>query len=169
MTDGGDLVPTDLAGGPYCTNCGSHVEPGVFACLSCGFKPDAHAAYCRSCGVALRAGQVVCVRCGAGVPTTVGATAAGLGSSGKNRIAAALLAFFLGGLGVHKFYLGRNGAGVAMLAITIGGTCLGMFLIVPFLGPLVIGVIAFVEFIIYLTKSDAEFEEIYVRQGKDWF
>jgi cold shock CspA family protein len=29
----------------------------------------------------------------------------------KNKIVAALLAFFIGGLGVHKFYLGKNQAG----------------------------------------------------------
>ena len=30
----------------------------------------------------------------------------------KSRIAAALLAFFLGGFGVHKFYLGKIGQGI---------------------------------------------------------
>lgn len=34
---------------------------------------------------------------------------------------------------------------------------------------LIIGVIAFVEFIIYLTKSDEEFEQIYVTGQKPWF
>jgi hypothetical protein len=34
---------------------------------------------------------------------------------------------------------------------------------------MVIGVIAFVEFIIYLTKSDEEFEQIYVTGKKVWF
>ena len=33
----------------------------------------------------------------------------------KNKTTAALLALFLGGLGVHKFYLGRSGTGVAYL------------------------------------------------------
>jgi TM2 domain-containing membrane protein YozV len=33
----------------------------------------------------------------------------------KNRIAAALLAFFLGSLGIHKFYLGKNVEGVLYL------------------------------------------------------
>lgn len=33
----------------------------------------------------------------------------------KNKTTAALLAIFLGGVGVHKFYLGRAGSGVAYL------------------------------------------------------
>jgi TM2 domain-containing membrane protein YozV len=33
----------------------------------------------------------------------------------RNRSVAALLAFFVGGLGVHKFYLGKNVAGILYL------------------------------------------------------
>jgi TM2 domain-containing membrane protein YozV len=33
----------------------------------------------------------------------------------KNRFVAALLAFFLGSFGIHKFYLGQNGWGLAYL------------------------------------------------------
>lgn len=33
----------------------------------------------------------------------------------KNRIVAVLLAFFLGGFGIHKFYLGKNFAGILYL------------------------------------------------------
>lgn len=33
----------------------------------------------------------------------------------KSRAVAALLAFFLGGLGVHKFYLGQTGWGILYL------------------------------------------------------
>jgi TM2 domain-containing membrane protein YozV len=81
----------------------------------------------------------------------------------KNRIAAALLAFFLGSLGVHKFYLNKVGAGVAMLLISIFG------LILLGLPTLVIWVISFVEFIIYLTMSDEQFELKYVKGDQAWF
>lgn len=88
-------------------------------------------------------------------------SAAASGSSKK--IAAALLAFFLGAFGAHKFYLGYQKQGIIMLLVFIFGWIL---LGIP---SLIIGVIAFVEFIIYLTKSDEEFEQIYVTGQKPWF
>lgn len=81
----------------------------------------------------------------------------------KNKIAAALLAFFLGCFGAHKFYLGHTKEGVIMLLITLFGSLL------LFVGPLVTGVIALVEAIMYITKSDREFYDTYVAGGKAWF
>ena len=40
---------------------------------------------------------------------------------GKSKIVAALLAFFLGSLGIHKFYLGKTKAGVIHIALGVGG------------------------------------------------
>jgi len=83
--------------------------------------------------------------------------------SEKNKIVAALLAFFLGIFGVHKFYLGYTTAGIIML---ICGTVGWIFLAIP---PLIVGVIAFIEFIIYLVKSDQKFYEEYVVGKRTWF
>jgi TM2 domain-containing membrane protein YozV len=40
--------------------------------------------------------------------------------SEKSRLTAALLVFFLGGLGIHRFYVGKVGTGILIL-VTIGG------------------------------------------------
>lgn len=41
--------------------------------------------------------------------------------SDKSKVAAALLSFFLGMLGIHRFYLGRVGSGTVMLICTVLG------------------------------------------------
>ena len=88
----------------------------------------------------------------------------GSSSSGMSkRVVAALFAFFLGSFGAHKFYLGMTKPAVIMLCVWfLGWILLG----IP---SLVISIIAFIEFIIYLTKSDEEFESIYVIGKKGWF
>lgn len=82
---------------------------------------------------------------------------------GKSKIVAALLAFFLGWLGIHKFYLGCSTAGIIMLAGSLGGFIL---LGIP---TMIIAVIGFIEFIMYLIKSDDDFNRIYVENQKCWF
>jgi TM2 domain-containing membrane protein YozV len=42
------------------------------------------------------------------------------GKSEKSNVVALLLCLFLGGLGVHRFYVGKIGTGIAML-LTLGG------------------------------------------------
>jgi len=72
-------------------------------------------------------------------------------------------AIFLGGLGVHKFMLGYKRAGWIMLAIGV----LGWF---PFAIPtLIVGLIGVIEGILYLRKTDAEFEATYLRGRREWF
>ena len=72
--------------------------------------------------------------------------------SDKSKIAAALLAFFLGTLGVHNFYLGHNSRGAIQLALTVFGWITAIFLVGFFL---IIGVSiwAFIEFILILVGS----------------
>lgn len=82
---------------------------------------------------------------------------------------AGILGILLGSFGVHKFYLGRNTAGIIMLVGSLVGYCCGLYLILPFLIPVAFGTIGLIEGIIYLTKSDQEFQQTYVEQGKDWF
>lgn len=81
----------------------------------------------------------------------------------KSKVAAGLLAIFLGGLGIHKFYIGASTAGIIMLLCTL----LGFILL--FIPTFVIGIIALIEGIIYLTKSDEDFYQTYEVNKKSWF
>ncbi|MBJ2065043.1 TM2 domain-containing protein [Serratia odorifera] len=92
--------------------------------------------YCRACGTQLHITATTCSHCGA--PQRLGGE--------KNRIAAALLAFFLGSFGVHKFYLGKIGQG---------------FLYLIFCWTFIPAIVSFIEFIIYLCQSDQKFAEKY--------
>ncbi len=82
----------------------------------------------------------------------------------KDHVSAGLLAVFLGMFGVHKFYLGCNQAGFIMLAVSIIGGILTFGLAAA-----VIWLIAIIEGIIYLSKSQTEFDQMYVLNQRDWF
>ncbi|MEN9465924.1 MAG: hypothetical protein RL217_2105 [Pseudomonadota bacterium] len=100
--------------------------------------------YCKDCGQLIHVRAEICPKCGVRqmpAPSLVATT-----SSGKNRLAAALLALFLGGFGVHKFYLGRIGWGLVYL--------LFCWTFIPSL-------VAFIEFILLLVMSDEEFARKY--------
>ena len=114
----------------------------------------------------------------------------------KNKLVAGLLGIFLGWVGVHKFYLGFQkpariqaiiGGGSFGLAIVIGiiltpiiaaatgYSQIGFLAVLGTLGTLCylvtlgMGVIGVVEGVLYLTKSDEDFEQIYVSGQKQWF
>jgi TM2 domain-containing membrane protein YozV len=78
------------------------------------------------------------------------ATEADLGD--RNKLVAALLAFLLGPLGIHRFYLGRVGSGIAMLVLSC--TVIGLLLSVPW---------ALIDMVRYLVMSNGEFAERYAR------
>jgi TM2 domain-containing membrane protein YozV len=89
--------------------------------------------------------------------------------SGK-KIAAGICGIFFGTFGVHKFIVGLNGGAVTMLVISVVCAVLAPFTcgITIFALP-VMHVIGMIEGIIYLTKSDAEFYNIYMIQQRQWF
>ena len=81
-------------------------------------------------------------------------------SQPKNHIVAGLLAIFLGSLGIHKFYLGYSKEGIIMLLVTLLTFGIGAF---------VMEIIALIEGIIYLVKTDEEFYNTYELGSKPWF
>ncbi|MEU7909023.1 TM2 domain-containing protein [Actinoplanes sp. NPDC049118] len=58
------------------------------------------------------------------------ATQAATATGSKSWIAALLLCFFVGALGIHRFYVGKVGTGILML-ITFGG--LGIWTLIDFI------------------------------------
>jgi TM2 domain-containing membrane protein YozV len=83
-----------------------------------------------------------------------------LTEASNKKLAAGLLAIFLGSFGVHKFVLGYNTAGLIMLLVTVLTCGVAGF---------VMGVIGIIEGVIYLTKSPEEFDSIYLQNSKEWF
>ena len=72
----------------------------------------------------------------------------------RDRLTAALLAFFLGFFGGHKFYLGDKDKGILYL---LCGT-IGWILIIP---GLVVALVSLIEGILLLSMDDKEFNKKY--------
>lgn len=86
----------------------------------------------------------------------------------SKKILAGILAIFLGHLGIHKFVLGYNTEGIILLIMGLVGYVTACFIIGYFV-LFVAGVIGLIEGIIYLTKSDEDFFNTYIRNRKPWF
>jgi TM2 domain-containing membrane protein YozV len=84
-------------------------------CQNCGKELSNQASFCPGCGHPVRSSNM----------------APGFRSekavSHYSRLAALLLCIFLGALGVHRFYVGKVGTGVAMI-FTLGG--LGIWVLI---------------------------------------
>ena len=96
--------------------------------------------YCTDCGQTILANAEICPFCGCRhiYPTSF--------ATGRNRIWAALFAFLLGGLGLHKFYLGKIGLGILYLIFA--------WTFIP-------TILAFIEGVLFLLMSDEQFYEKY--------
>jgi TM2 domain-containing membrane protein YozV len=82
----------------------------------------------------------------------------------NRKLAAGLTGVFLGAFGVHKFVLGYTRPAVIMLVVSLAGG-----LVTCGVASFVIGVIGLIEGIIYLTKTNAEFQATYLDATKEWF
>lgn len=84
--------------------------------------PSSEMLFCRACGKQIHHTAAACPGCGAvQLPT---------GTSDKRILPALLLCFFVGFLGVHRFYVGKIGTGILQL-LTLGG--LGIWVLVDFI------------------------------------
>lgn len=79
--------------------------------------------HCTVCGTEMAYTAGACPKCGA--PNAV----VSANTSEKTMVAAALLCFFLGTLGIHRFYVGKIVTGILMI-LTLGG--LGIWTLIDF-------------------------------------
>lgn len=92
--------------------------------------------FCRGCGKEIHETAAACPHCGA---------KQGSGGKGKNKVVAGVLALFLGGLGIHRFYLGQ---------------WWGLFYLL-FVWTFVPSLIAFIEAIVFFCTNDDAWEQKY--------
>lgn len=140
----------------HCFSCGRILHASAVSCPSCGAEQRAgtvvagepatrlvapgQAIFCYGCGSQIHAAAPICPKCGAPQRT------AGVVRGHKDKTVAILLAFLLGGIGAHKFYLGSPGWGLIYL--------LFCWTFIP-------AVVAAIEGLIYLTQSDEKFAQAY--------
>lgn len=97
--------------------------------------------HCPECGSEIKLKAEICPHCGMRVSPPPGTT-----RSGRNKIAAALLALFLGVAGAHKFYLGDAKMGIIYILISL--TAVGLIITM---------ILSIYDFIMLLTMADADF------------
>ena len=115
--------------------------------------------FCRECGTALKRRAIMCPKCG--VPTNTSDAFPDMGNwpdiaggfeprrprrrggDKKSKTVAALLAFLVGGFGIHHFYLGNTLLGVLYLF---------------FFWTFIPAICAFIDAIVFLTMSDDAFD-----------
>ncbi|MEI9993820.1 MAG: TM2 domain-containing protein [Rhizomicrobium sp.] len=95
--------------------------------------------YCRGCGKEIHETATACPSCGARQRGAPG------GGPGKSKVVAGVLALFLGGLGVHRFYLGQ---------------WWGIFYLL-FCWTFIPSIVAFIEAIVFFVTDDASWEAKY--------
>lgn len=85
------------------------------------------------------------------------------------KIPAGVLAIFLGSFGIHKFFLGRNNAGIAILAVYCFGWLLSWILGVGHTLMFLVHAFTIAEGIALLFKSDSDFYYQYIMGRRQWF
>lgn len=123
-----------LDGDKFCSNCGVETRPGAEFCVKCGArltKPDTgEVTEEREPEVVSKVSEKPEHKPEVGEVSEIPQPKVSVGEvSQKSRLATALLAFFLGQFGAHRFYLGKIGTAVVMLILGILGYATVWFVI----------------------------------------
>ena len=111
--------------------------------------------FCSRCGSEIASGNRFCPKCGLSLIQSVpGPNELPRDVSDRKQLAG-LFGILLGSLGIHKFYLGFTEEGILEIVMTL-------------ISCGALGVIGFIEGIIYLTKSDEAFYQDYIVDRKKW-
>lgn len=122
-------------------------------CQNCGTENSGYESFCRNCGTMLSnnyQNQQVQQKPNSGMQPQ------GQIPGADKKLIAGLCGILFGSLGVHKFILGYTTEGIIQIVISVVTCGIG-------------GIIGLIEGIIYLTKSDQEFVDTYIRNKKGWF
>ena len=93
----------------YCRNCGKEILNNAFVCVNCGVIVQEGHRYCQACGAESSPNAIFCVKCGNRLRRRMS----------RSKIIAGILGILLGGLGVHRFYLGYIGIGIIQIIVTM--------------------------------------------------
>ena len=101
----------------FCRNCGKQMDNLAAVCVNCGVKTGVGTNFCPNCGAPTAPNAAFCTQCGVAFaqPSPEGQQ--------KSKILAGLLGRLLGGWGVHNFYLGYTGKGIAQILLNF---CFGV-------------------------------------------
>ena len=111
----------------FCRNCGTELGYKEDPCKKCNYKRGFGVDYCPDCGAETEARARKCPECKATLFVM-------RNTKPRNRVVAALLAFFIGMFGIHNFYLGYMRRGLLQVIVSTVGLVL-----IPFLGAFPLG------------------------------
>ena len=112
----------------FCSNCGSELLEGADGCVKCGklingvrsnekVVKSATKKFCINCGNEVSEGADICLKCG----KLINPVETSNFEERKSQLIAGLLALYIGGIGIHNFYLGNNMKGIIHLVLFLSG------------------------------------------------
>ncbi len=112
----------------YCNKCGAQLGEQDSFCPVCGTAAGnaggsgpSTVQNCPACGSAVGPNDQFCANCGAptGNPSQVYQGQVYRSSNQRSKLVAGLLGIFVGGFGIHNFYLGNISIGVIQIIVTL--------------------------------------------------